>query len=75
LLAHLYGLGPDDIDYIAETQPDAIRQIEAGTHTYFVKVGSKEVEVIVSSRLGDKYLTTEPDSTPENNLLSLPECP
>lgn len=53
----------------------AIAEIEAGNWTFFVSQGGREVNVIVSSRNGRKYLKTANDGANENNLLSLPECP
>lgn len=45
-------------------------------HEFFVRVGSREVRVIVAeSRYGNKYIKTEADGEQPNNLLSLPECP
>lgn len=55
-------------------QPDAIRDIETGPHSYYVLRAGKEVEVIVAERSGNKYLKTEPDGEQPNNLLELPEC-
>lgn len=54
---------------------EAIRHIEYGTYSYYVKVGSNESKVIVATRLGTKYLKTEADTTTVDNLLSLPTCP
>jgi len=57
------------------TQQDAITGIETGKWAFFVKVGGKEVNVIVAiSRYDNKYLKTEADGEQPNNLLSLPEC-
>lgn len=57
------------------TQQDAIIGIETGKWDFFVKVGGKEVNVIVAvSRFNNKYLKTEADGEQPNNLLSLPEC-
>ena len=56
-------------------EDEAIRNIEAGTHNYWVTVAGKRVRVIVvmSALLMSKFLTTEPDTDPANNLLGLPE--
>src|ERR1700730_3727705 len=40
------------------TEDDAIRYIENGTYAYFVRRGGSEVDVIVATRLGRKYLKT-----------------
>ena len=57
------------------TEDKAIAEIESGNWTFFVNQGGREVNVIVATRLGRKYLKTANDGTNENNLLSLPECP
>lgn len=56
---------------------DVIRWIESG-HTFWVEVDRRRVTVLVRQhntgrRL--KYLTTEGDGFPPNNLLKLPDCP
>lgn len=54
---------------------DAIRDIESGTHTYFVQwsdVGRTEIRV-VNGPTG-KYLRTDRDNTTSNNLDDLPDC-
>lgn len=56
------------------TQDEAIGNIENG-ESYEVSVGGRTVGVIVATHLGNKYVKTTADSTGENNLLSLPECP
>lgn len=58
-----------------ETQPNAIRQIQALTHSYWVRVNGNVVNVIVAFHNGNPYLKTESDTTTVDNLLSLPECP
>lgn len=57
-----------------ETQPTAVSQIEKGTHSYYVKVGLSDANVIVAIHNGNKYLKTNRDTTTVDNLLSLPEC-
>ncbi|MEZ5958525.1 MAG: DUF3892 domain-containing protein [Hyphomonadaceae bacterium] len=57
---------------------DVICWIEKEGHTFWVEVAKKRVSVVVRQhdtgrRL--KYLTTEADSFPPNNLLKLPDCP
>ncbi len=56
------------------TEDEAIRQINAGTQSYHVRVGVNDVKVIVAYREGRPYLKTERDGTTADNLLSLPEC-
>lgn len=58
------------------SQEEAITGIETGKYTFWVHVGGKRVNVVVSvSRFGHKYIKTVPDGEDQNNLLSLPECP
>jgi len=52
----------------------AINQIENGVYTYHVKVGYRDVKVIIALHSGHKYLKTEADTTLVDNLLSLKEC-
>ncbi len=59
-----------------KTQAQIIIEIESKTNQYYVKVNSKEVDVIVAvSQWGNKYIKTVDDGEMPNNLLSLPECP
>jgi hypothetical protein len=55
-------------------EPDAIRTIESGQYAFFVIVGGREVEVVVATHLGRKYLKTATDGYEPNHLLDLPEC-
>jgi hypothetical protein len=55
---------------------DAIRDVEADSRAYYVSVRGRSVWVIVGRHAnGRKYLTTEGDGFPPNNLLNLPRCP
>jgi hypothetical protein len=58
-----------------QTQQQTIAEIEAGTYEYYVSVAGKEVEVIVATHNGHKYIKTTADGVGPNNLLSLPERP
>lgn len=53
----------------------AISNIESGSESYYVSQGGKDVDVVVATKNGTKYLKTEADGDEPNNLLSLPECP
>jgi hypothetical protein len=53
----------------------AITAIETKQFSFFVSVGGKDVDVIVATHEGRKYLKTTADGYAPNNLLSLPECP
>ena len=57
------------------TKDEAIDQIEAGTHHYYVDgEGSGTVDVHVVPGHVPPYLRTDPDGTPQNNLDELPDC-
>lgn len=59
-----------------KSQPTVVREIDAGTHEYYVGQGIYRVRVITAtSPYGNKYIKTEADGKEPNNLLSLPECP
>lgn len=59
-----------------ETIDQVIAWIESGAHRFFVSVFGRNVLVIVAQRglLGRKFLTTQADGFPPNNLLNLPDC-
>ncbi len=58
------------------SQQEAIKGIEEGKWSFYVKKNGKTVLVIVAvSAQRNKYLKTEADGEQPNNLLSLPECP
>ena len=51
---------------------DAIRDIESGTHSYYVPWPEKNTEIKVVRGATGKYLRTDRDSTTRNNLDDLP---
>jgi len=54
---------------------DAISDIEGGSHRYYVRTGTKEVDIHVGKHpKHGKYLRTDPDATTGNNLDDLPDC-
>ena len=54
---------------------EVINDIETKTHTYYVRWGSSGVtEIRVIDGPTGKYLRTDTDSTPKNNLDDLPDC-
>lgn len=58
------------------TQEAAIKGIESGNWSFYVRRGGQTVDVIVAvSQHGNKYIKTTADGEQPNNLLSLPECP
>ncbi|MDO9455256.1 DUF3892 domain-containing protein [Nocardioides sp.] len=59
------------------SKAQAIRDIETGTHTYYVPwtTGHTDIHVVVDSTVdGGKYLRTDRDNTAKNNLDDLPDC-
>jgi hypothetical protein len=57
-----------------KSESDAIRAIENKEDQFYVIVNGREVDVIIATRLGRKYLKTEADDYAPNNLLSLKDC-
>lgn len=58
------------------TLEEAIKGIEDGKWSFYVRKNGHTVEVMISkSSLGNKYLKTKNDGDQPDNLLSLPECP
>jgi hypothetical protein len=56
---------------------NVINWIETGAHRFWTSVGGKSVWVVVATHPTSyrKFLRTQTDSYPNNNLLFLPECP
>lgn len=56
---------------------DVIRWIDSGQHRFWTSVDGKSVWLRTATHAssGRKYLTTEGDSFPPNNLLKLQDCP
>jgi hypothetical protein len=58
------------------TLQDAVQGIESGRWQFHVRVGYRDVPVVVAtSRNGDKFITIEVDRMEPSALLSLPRCP
>ena len=53
---------------------DAIRDIETGTHSYYVPWQSGQTQIRVVNGPSGKYLRTDRDGTSRNNLDDLPDC-
>jgi hypothetical protein len=65
-------------EFHAQSQPidTIIRWIDQG-HTFWTMAQGRSVNVVVKThpQTHRRYLTTEGDSFPPNNLLALPRCP
>jgi hypothetical protein len=57
------------------SEEDAIRAIEEKKEEFYVNVNRREINVIVATHNGRKYLKTTADGYSPNNLLNLDECP
>lgn len=58
------------------TLEEAIRGIESGQWSFYVKEDGRAVDVFVEvGPDGGKYLKTEADGAEPDTLLGLPECP
>ena len=57
------------------SKANAIRDIENGTHSYWVKWSNyKETKIRVVGSGSSRYLRTDRDATKRNNLDDLPNC-
>lgn len=62
-------------DWGTVAQPVAIREIESGTHSYFVQDSwNRRAGVRVVNGARGKYLRSDPNSSCSDNLDSLPDC-
>lgn len=58
------------------SEAEVITRIENNTDTFYSERPDGHVaEVIVETRLGEKFLKTKPDGERPNNLDWLPDCP
>jgi uncharacterized protein DUF3892 len=57
------------------TEDEAIAGMETNGWKFYVYDGKESAWVVIATRLGRKYLKTQPDGEIPDNLLSLPECP
>jgi len=70
----LYIGGVENLIKWKMSEPEAIAAIDNGRYSFFVNRGGNEVNVIVATRNGRRYLKTVADGEMPDNLLSLPEC-
>ena len=62
-------------DWSLRLKQDAIRDIETGLHTYFVRwKDGQRTEIRVALGPAGKYLRTSKDGTTRNGLEDLPDC-
>lgn len=74
-ITHVGGAGGDGKRWKL-TLDEAISGIEGGKWQFYTHVGGHERDVVVvTPRIGRKYLRTTADQDTPDNLLSLPECP
>lgn len=73
-ISHIGGTNADGTRWKL-TEDEAINSIESKKYEFYVLVNGREVNVIVATHNGRKYLKTEADGYSPDNLLSLPECP
>jgi hypothetical protein len=67
--------GPDN-SFRNFSEAEAINRIEGGTDSFYSERPDGHVaEIIVETRLGEKFLKTRPDGERPNNLDWLPDCP
>ena len=61
--------------WFSRSKSEAIRDIESGSHTYYVMADDKMVKVIVfNDPKKGKYLRTKPGKTAVDRLSMLPDC-
>lgn len=64
-----------DGDWSPRSKVDAIRDIESGSHQYFVPWASGGTLIlVVDDPTKGKYLRTDRDRSTKNNLHDLPDC-
>ena len=76
-ITHVGGFGNSAWKLPVETVMQRIESKAADHEDFFVRVGNAEANVFVvpASATKRKHIKTTRDSTTQDNLLSLPECP
>src|SRR4051812_180214 len=64
----------DGMSWSPRKKADAIRDIESGTHSYYVPWTTGRTQIRVVQGPTGKYLRTDRDATDRNNLDDLPNC-
>lgn len=67
-------LGNSGETWSPRSKADAISDINAKTHTYYVNEANEKTEVKVKGTAPNQYLETVADTTHANNLGKLPNC-
>lgn len=57
------------------TRDEAIKNIDDKKIHYFVRLPNGRTVDVIAPNATPRYLTTEADGEPQNNLLALPDCP
>ena len=71
----IIALCSEDESWSPRFKNGAIRDIESGSHTYYVQdSGGSRTDIHVVNGPSGKYLRTDPDTTTVNNLDDLPDC-
>jgi Protein of unknown function (DUF3892) len=76
-ITHVGGFGSSQWKLAVEEVMRRIESSGANHEDFYVRVGHAEASVVVvpATPYKRKHIRTTPDSTPVDNLLSLPECP
>src|SRR5437867_11127476 len=76
-ITHVGGFGSSQWKLTVEEVMRRIESTGAAHEDFYVRVGNAEANVVVVPAAPNKrkHIKTIPDSTPVDNLLSLPECP
>ena len=73
-ITHIWWVNPNWTNWKI-TQKEAINYIKTSQYQFYVSIGLRKVDVIVSkSRFWHEYIKTSNDWEEPNNLLSLREC-